>query len=285
MTASVISRILSAPDVLDGLAAREEAEARQEIYRRFHLAGTVPADAGHDDDVTLLDTARTRLADRYRSSAGWAYHAALGDGRWVVRRDDGLTVIAAFGDIEGVDAGQVTLRVPGLEPGVMNGWLWFHGRNRPEGDEDLTVRVYLSLPGQERGRWWSTLVARLDELGYAFSSKIIRRAGERGRPDGVVVYCRPQDLSGLLTETARVLPADELGAHTAGFAVAVSEGVSVAVPQEGEDPQASMGMHRAETIVKALADGRRGEEAVAEVARVLELQDAQVADLLRDTRI
>lgn len=203
----------------------------------------------------------------------------------VLRRDDGLTVTAAFGDIEGVDAGRVTLRLPSLEPGVMNGWLWFHGRNRPGDDEDLTVRIYLSLPGQERGRWWSTLVARLDELAYVFSSKIIRRAGEHGRPDGVVLYCRPHDLPGLLTETARVLPSAELGAHTAGFAVAVSEGVSVAVPQEGEDPQASMGMLRAETIVKALADGKRGEEAVAEVARVLELQNAQVAGLLSDAGI
>ncbi|MGW8395841.1 T3SS effector HopA1 family protein [Streptomyces lydicus] len=280
MTAPVIARILADPDALADLRGKNEAAAGREIYRRFHL-GIGPGSTDADDDTVLLDTVRSRLADRRRPSSSWTYRSGLADGRLVVRRDDGLEVAVAVGDIESVKGEQVTLQLPSLEPGVMNGWIWFHGSTTP-GRDELTARIYLCLPTAERAKWWSALVADLDDQAHVFSAKIIRRREERARPDSVVIYCRTPDVPGILSAVRQLVPPGQLGSSTAGFAAPVCAGISVGVPQDGEDPHASLGMNRATSIARLLETGPLTESALSAVAECLERQRAQVTGLLKE---
>ncbi|MBM7440429.1 T3SS effector HopA1 family protein [Streptomyces sp. HB132] len=280
MTVPVIARILDEPRLLDELVGPDPEAVGREIYRRFHLAASFD-DEGRDDDTGLLAAVRTALGGRTRVSAdGWAYGSALADGRLIVRRADGLEVAVEFGDIERMAAGHITLRLPSLEPGVMNGWVWFHSSARPERAADLSARIYLCLDGEGRATEWADLVAGLDDQAYVFSSKIIRRKKERTRPDGVVVYCRTDEVPDFLECIGELIPPGRRGTATAGFAVRVAPGVSVSVPQEGEDRHASLGMDRSRDIARRLVAGEPAESAVIEVARVLERQSAQVAALL-----
>ncbi|MFE7541884.1 T3SS effector HopA1 family protein [Streptomyces platensis] len=279
MTASVIARILDDPDALADLLGKDETAVGREIYRRFHL-GIAPGGTGSDDDRVLLDGVRRRLAGRRRPSSGWAYRSALAGGRLVVRRDDGLEVAVAFGDIERAEGEQVTLRLPSLEPGVMNGWVWFHGRTR--GRDKLTARIYLCLPTAERAKWWSDLVAGLDDQAHVFSAKIIRRREERVRPDGAVIYCRTPDVPDTLSVVRKLVPPGQLGSPTAGFAAPVCAGISVGVPQDGEDPHASLGMERAMSIARLLGSDPPTESDLSAVAELLERQRSQVTGLLKE---
>ncbi|WP_331721300.1 T3SS effector HopA1 family protein [Streptomyces sp. NBC_00212] len=280
MTVPVIARILSDPALLNELAGADSEVVGREIYRRFHLAMTFD-DEVRDDDTGLLVAVRTALGGRTHLAGGnWAYQSALSDGRLIVRRDDGLQVAVEFGDIERMAAGRITVRLPSLEPGVMNGWVWFHSSIRPEHAAELSARIYLCLDGEGRASGWADLVAGLDDQAYVFSSKIIRRKKERARPDGVVVYCRTGDVPVFLESIGKLIPPGQLGTATAGFAVGVSPGASVSVPQEGEDRHASLGMERSRNIARRLVAGDPAESAVVEVARVLEEQSAQVAALL-----
>ncbi|MGW2089802.1 T3SS effector HopA1 family protein [Streptomyces sp. NPDC001880] len=281
MTVPVIGRMLHDSGFLEGLAGEEEAVGR-EIYHRFHLA--VSFDAESTDDHTLVPVVREELGDRTRQSDGWTCRSTLPDGRLIVRRADGLEVAVGFDDIERMHAGRIVVRMPSLEPGVMKGWVCFHGSTPPLDEAEVTARIYLCLDKAERARSWSALVAGLDDQGHVFSSKIIRRGEERKRPDSAVVYCRPQDVSDLVGSLRKLIPPDQLGEPTAGFAVRLSPGISVSVPQESEDKDGSLGMHRSLRIARALLAGASAQSAITEVAHLLARQDAQVSDMLREVR-